>query len=133
MKRNSRITETTKGQSIKVAVPISSINEAEALASHGADEFYCGFTPQEWTERYSYAVPINRRLNERANFSSYDELSSLVKKARAYGSTVFVTFNAPYYDPQIDYLIGLIKDFTLSVDGIIACDVGLISPSKSPI
>ena len=132
MKRNSRITETRKGQSIKVAVPISSINEAEALASHGANEFYCGFTPQEWTERYSYAVPINRRLNERANFSSFDELSSLIKKAHAYGSTVFVTFNAPYYtDPQIDYLIGLIKRlYVIGVDGIIACDVGLILSIK---
>lgn len=132
MNRRSRLIETTKDNSVKVAVPISSINEAESLASHGADEFYCGFTPKEWTERYSYAVPINRRLNERANFSSFDELAALVKKAHAYGSTVFVTFNAPYYtDPQIDYLIELIKKlYVIGVDGIIVCDIGLILSIK---
>ncbi|MBI3600133.1 MAG: U32 family peptidase [Nitrospinae bacterium] len=117
---------------INITVPINSLDELEPLAANGADEFYCGIIPREWLDCYTYAVPMNRRLNERASLSSIDELNRLVKRAHIYSIPVFVTLNAPYYtDSQISYLIELIKKlYGIGVDGLIISDIGLLLSVK---
>ncbi len=113
---------------IKIAAPISSADEVEMLASNGADEFYCGIVPEEWVDRYSCSLWLNRRGGEKANLSNFSDLSLLVERAHNYSISVFLTLNAPYYTGnQMPHILDMAERFyTIGVDGLIVSDLGLI-------
>ena len=61
---------------MKIAMPISSVNEIKPLLDYKPDEFYCGINVGKGT--------CNRREMESANLSSYQELKEIVKKCFYY-------------------------------------------------
>ena len=47
--------------SMKITVGLGSIDEYERFVQAGADEFFCGYVPFSWAEKYGTVMPLNRR------------------------------------------------------------------------
>ena len=117
-----------RARTISIASPVSIPEEVEGLADLGANELYCGVTPDSWTARYGDAGWLNRRGGGKANMTSVAELARLVDIAHARGLTVSVTLNTPYYTAdQMPALVALSSELAaIKVDGIIISDPSLI-------
>ena len=46
---------------MKITAGLGSIDEYERFVQAGADEFFCGYVPFSWAERYGTVMPLNRR------------------------------------------------------------------------
>jgi len=114
---------------VRIAVPISHPEEVEMLAAGGAGEFFCGYVPPEWLERYGGAFWMNRRGPVAGNLLQRDDVSLLAERSHTHRIPVFVTFNAPYYTPeQQEFLLPLIGGLAKEsgIDGVIVSDVGFL-------
>ena len=117
------------GDGMKLTVPVSHPDEVEMLAGNGAGEFFCGYVPPEWLNRYGGAFWLNRRGPVAGNLVQRDDVSLLTERSHAFGIPVHVTFNAPYYTPeQQDLLLPVIGGLAREsgIDGVIVSDVGFL-------
>lgn len=84
---------------MKIVAGLGSIDEYETFVKAGADEFFCGYVPFSWAERYGVIHPLNRRevLFYNVQIGSMSELQILKKMVDYYGKPVTLTFNSIYY------------------------------------
>lgn len=84
---------------MKIVAGLGSIDEYETFVKAGADEFFCGYVPFSWAEKYSVIHPLNRRevLFYNVQIGSMSELQILKKMVDYYGKPVKLTFNSIYY------------------------------------
>lgn len=89
-------------QSMKITVGLGSPEAYEPLVRAGADEFFAGFVPFAWLEKYSNITPLNRRevLMHGIQFSTMDEMRLLAERIRENGVPVALTFNSICYRPD---------------------------------
>ncbi|MES0491482.1 MAG: U32 family peptidase [Leptospirales bacterium] len=113
---------------MKINTPVNHPDEVAALVEAGSDEFYCGYNPEDWSEKFSFAVWMNRRGPGPANISKFEDLQSIIEQAAQARRKVMVTMNAPTYtDEQRDFLKNLV-DSILSIGGagFILSDIALM-------
>ena len=84
---------------MKIVAGLGSIDEYETFVKAGADEFFCGYVPFSWAEKYGVIHPLNRRevLFYNVQIGSMSELQILKKMVDYYGKPVKLTFNSLYY------------------------------------
>ena len=84
---------------MKIVAGLGSIDEYETFVKAGADEFFCGYVPFSWAERYGVIHPLNRSevLFYNVQIGSMSELQILKKMVDYYGKPVELTFNSIYY------------------------------------
>lgn len=84
---------------MKIVAGLGSIDEYETFVKAGADEFFCGYVPFSWAEKYGVIHPLNRRevLFCNVQIGSMSELQILKKMVDYYGKPVELTFNSIYY------------------------------------
>ena len=84
---------------MKIVAGLGSIDEYETFVKAGADEFFCGYVPFSWAEKYGVIHPLNRRevLFYNVQSGSMSELEILKKMVDYYGKPVKLTFNSLYY------------------------------------
>lgn len=84
---------------MKIVAGLGSIDEYETFVKAGADEFFCGYVPFSWAEKYGVIHPLNRRevLFYNVQIGSMSELQILKKIVDYYGKPVELTFNSIYY------------------------------------
>ena len=84
---------------MKIVAGLGSIDEYETFVKAGADEFFCGYVPFSWAEKYGVIHPLNRRevLFYNVQIGSMSELQILKKIVDYYGKPVTLTFNSLYY------------------------------------
>lgn len=84
---------------MKIVAGLGSIDEYETFVKAGADEFFCGYVPFSWAEKYGVIHPLNRRevLFYNVQIGSMSELQILKKMVDYYGKQVELTFNSIYY------------------------------------
>lgn len=115
---------------MKIVSGLGSVDDYIPLAEAGADEFFCGYVPNEWLSRYGVFLPLNRRevLYYNVQIGSASELKILCKMVEHYGVPVKITFNSLYYLPeQYPVVAKLIKDcMAIGFDTFIIADVALI-------
>lgn len=99
--RNDKYDNGEKMQ-MKITAGLGSIDEYERFVHAGADEFFCGYVPYEWTKKYGTVMPLNRRevLSYNVQIGSLGELEILAAMVKEYGKPVHLTFNALYYIPE---------------------------------
>lgn len=75
---------------MKIVAGLGSVDEYIRFAEAGADEFFCGYVPYEWSREYGTALALNRRevLNYQVQLGSFSELEILAKLVRAYGRCI---------------------------------------------
>ena len=88
--------------SMKITVGLGSIDEYERFVQAGADEFFCGYVPFSWAEKYGTVMPLNRRevLCYNVQLGAYSELEILSRMVKKYKKPVHLTFNSLYYLPE---------------------------------
>ncbi len=111
---------------MKIVAPISRVAEVAPLAQAGADEFYCGVVPADWTARFRSAS-VNRRAF--GNLATYEELGAVVATAADFERTVSLVMNAQHYtEAQVDSLVDLACRFAeMGGRALIVGDMGLLS------
>ena len=84
---------------MKIVAGLGSIDEYETFVKAGADEFFCGYVPFSWAEKYGVIHPLNRRevLFYNVQIGSMSELQILKKMVDYYDKPVKLTFNSLYY------------------------------------
>ena len=84
---------------MKIVAGLGSIDEYETFVKAGADEFFCGYVPFSWAEKYGVINSLNRRevLFYNVQIGSMSELQILKKMVDYYGKPVELTFNSIYY------------------------------------
>ncbi len=97
---------------MRIVTPLSNIHSYEVLSEAGADEFFCGFLPYAWLEKYTSVLPINRRenLGQACNITTLSEMKILYRMQSQYHKRVKVAFNAHYY---IEEQYPLLKEIIL--------------------
>lgn len=87
---------------MKIVAGLGSIDEYERFVKAGADEFFCGYVPFAWAEKYGTINPLNRREVRFYNvqIGSLSELQILKKMVDYYGKPVKLTFNSLYYTKE---------------------------------
>ena len=114
---------------MKIATPVSSVQEVDMLLHYGADELYCGVNTQKWAASLGPRCWMNRRSPSAANLTSITDLKAVVTMAHARDVPVHVTLNAPFYPGEsLDYIVGLAESlvFDIGVDSLIVSDVNLL-------
>lgn len=111
---------------MRIVTPISAAAEIAPLAEAGADEFYCGIVPPDWTARFR-SSGVNRRLF--GNFATYAELEEATATAHDKGCSLSLVLNAPHYAAeQAEAAIELAYRFAaFGGDGLIVGDIGLLA------
>ena len=84
---------------MKITAGLGSIDEYERFVQAGADEFFCGYVPFSWAEKYGTVMPLNRRevLCYNVQLGAYSELEILSHMVKKYKKPVHLTFNSLYY------------------------------------
>lgn len=87
---------------MKITAGLGSIDEYERFVQAGADEFFCGYVPFSWIEKYGTVMPLNRRevLCYNVQIGAYSELEILSHMVKKYKKPVHLTFNSLYYLPE---------------------------------
>ena len=87
---------------MKITAGLGSVDEYIRFVEAGADEFFSGFVPYSWTEKYGTVMPLNRRevLCYHVQLGAFSELEILSEMIRKYKKPVHLTFNSLYYIPQ---------------------------------
>lgn len=87
---------------MKITAGLGSTDEYIRFAEAGADEFFSGFVPYSWTEKYGTVMPLNRRevLCYHVQLGAFSELEILSGMIQKYKKPVHLTFNSLYYIPQ---------------------------------
>lgn len=123
---------------MKILAPIMSVSDIDILNPNEYNtEFFCGYLPQWWIDEYNdsgyensnLATPINNRNGRGANVTSLGDLSKIVKKARDYGTDVFLVLNAKYYPDYVYKNISkyIEEVFSVGITRMIVSDLGMIN------
>lgn len=114
---------------LRIVAPLNLPEEVDPLIEEGADELYCGFLPSTWLDRFSLAVPINRRDSGPGNIRSFDDLRHVVLEAHARKVPVYLALNAQTYtQDQVAFLRDYCRKVTeeADVDGFLVSDPGVM-------
>lgn len=123
---------------MRVLVPVNSSAEMMALNPFEYNtEFYCGYMPSWWLERYgssgslkrgTLSSPINNRNGAATNVVRADELKEMVAMANRFKTSLFLAINAKHYPgflySDLEEYIYEIHD--LGIRKVIVCDEGLM-------
>lgn len=115
---------------MKIQAPLAGIKEIKELSIAGADEFYCGYMPEEWIGKYGFEIPLNcRSTYPNANFYNEFEFRECLKIAHNYGKQMLLTLNEnSYSSEQMKYIINLVEKLSVyGIDGIIVSSMALIN------
>ena len=87
---------------MKIVAGLGSIDEYIKFAEAGADEFFCGYVPYSWSQKYGTVLPLNRRevLCYNVQLGAFSELEILSGMMKKYEKPVHLTFNSLYYLPE---------------------------------
>lgn len=93
---------------MKIVAGLSGLDAYGPSCDAGADELFCGYVPEEWTERYGLALPLNRREVRWVNvqLGGRSELLLLAEQAARRGVPVTITLNSLHYIPAQYPLMG---------------------------
>ncbi len=115
---------------MKIVAGLGSIDEYIPYVKAGADEFFCGYVPYSWTEKYGTLLPLNRRevLCSNVQLGAFSELEILAAMIKKYKKPVHLTFNSLYYIleqyPEIANII--IRCMSIGFQSFIIADPALI-------
>ena len=110
---------------MKIVAPISRVEEIAPLAAAGADEFYCGLVPEDWTRRFG-SSGANRRIF--GNLQTYEQLGTAVRCAHERACRLSLVMNAQHYDERrTQALLELAHRFAaFGGDALVVGDIGLL-------
>lgn len=106
---------------------LKTVQEIKPLVDAGAGEFFCGYVPPYWSDRFGYEISPNRRPYKGYNYDSFEDLSSAVHSVHSLGKKILLAVNEHEYPPErMSLAIRLAKETaSLNFDGIIISNPAL--------
>lgn len=88
---------------MKIVVGISNVKEQSQIHEYikaGTEEFFVGYVPPIWYEKYGWEVSCNRRQTPGAQYSNREDLAKVVEWIHDKGKKVFLTINEHEYTSE---------------------------------
>lgn len=103
------------------------------LVSGGANEFFTGYNPPYWYEKFWFEVSPNGRFAEHEQITDYESLKLIVQEVHKHEFELFINLNAWYYtDVTFPYIQKMVWEFIeLWIDGIICGNISILEYLKS--
>ena len=104
-----------------------------SLVTSGAWEFFTGYNPPYWYEKFGFEVSPNGRFAEHEQITSRETLEKICKEVQSHDLELFVNLNAWYYTDETFPLIErMFQEFEeIWVDGIICGNIGILEYLKN--
>lgn len=103
-----------------------------SLVKNGANEFFTGYNPHYWYEKFWFEISPNGRFAEHEQITDFETLKKIVEEVHKHKLEIFVNLNAWYYSdetmPLIEKMIWEINK--INIDGIICWNIGVLEYLK---
>ncbi len=102
------------------------------LAKWGADEFFVGYNPPYWHEKFGFEVSPNGRFAEHEQVTDFETLKMIVEQAHKHNIEIFWNLNFWYYTDETFPLIKkMVEEFIeVWLDWIICANIGILEYLK---
>lgn len=99
-----------------------------SLVAGGANEFFTGYNPSYWSDRFGFEVSPNGRFAEHEQITDIETLKQIVEEVHSYNLEVFINLNAWYYtDETWPFILRMLDEFQeVWVDGIICWNISIL-------
>jgi U32 family peptidase len=116
---------------MKIIAGISNANSEQEIKTYveaGVNEFFIGYIPKTWSDKYGWEISCNRRQNPKAQYKSVEELANVVNIIHKLGCKAFLTLNEHEYNNELIELVhGLVKDVeAIGFDAYIISNLALM-------
>jgi len=82
------------------------------LVESGAGEFFTGYNPRYWSDKFGFEVSPNGRFAEHEQITDIETLRAVVTAVHSHGLELFVNLNAWYYtDETFPYIEKMYGEF----------------------
>ncbi len=102
------------------------------LVEAGAGEFFTGYTPTYWSDKFGFEVSPNGRFAEHEQITDLGTLREVCETVHSHGLELFGNLNAWYYTdetfPLIEKMLAEFED--IGLDGIICGNIGILEHLK---
>ena len=104
----------------------------KTLVDSGAWEFFTGYNPPYWYEKFGFEVSPNGRFAEHEQITEYETLKLVVEEVHTYGIEIFWNLNFRYYtDETMPFIEQMVQEFIeVGVDGVICGNIGILEYLK---
>jgi len=104
----------------------------KSLVEWWANEFFTGYNPNYWSDKFGFEVSPNWRFAEHEQITDIDTLRSIVQEVHKYDLEVFINLNAWYYTDQTFPLVErMVSEFEeIWVDWIICWNISILEYLK---
>ena len=119
---------STKGKKAK------DLEKYIALLVEGwANEFFTGYNPSYWSDKFGFEVSPNGRFAEHEQITDIETLKAIVEEVHKYDLEVFINLNAWYYTDQTMPLIEkMVEEFEeIWIDWIICWNISILEYLKN--
>lgn len=102
------------------------------LVDSWATEFFTGYNPPYWYEKFWFEVSPNGRFSEHEQITDFETLKQIVFEVHKYNLEIFINLNARYYTDETFTLIKqMLEEFIeVWVDGIICGNISILEYLK---
>lgn len=102
------------------------------LVDSGATEFFTGYNPPYWYEKFGFEVSPNGRFSEHEQITDFETLKQIVFEVKKYDLEIFINLNAWYYtDETFPYIKQMIEEFVeIWIDWIICWNIWILEYLK---
>ena len=99
-----------------------------SLVESWAWEFFVGYNPSYWSDKFGFEVSPNGRFAEHEQVTDIDTLKAIVTEVHKHKLEIFINLNAWYYTPETMPLIErMIEEFIeLWIDWIICWNISIL-------
>ncbi len=102
------------------------------LVESGAGEFFTGYNPPYWSDKFGFEVSPNGRFAEHEQITDIQTLREIVEEVHSHDLELFVNLNAWYYtDETFPIIQKMVDEFIeIGVDGIICWNISILEYLK---
>ena len=104
----------------------------KSLVEWWATEFFTGYNPPYWHEKFGFEVSPNGRFAEHEQITDFEVLKEIVLEVHKYDIEIFINLNSWYYtDETFPYIKKMIEEFIeVWVDWIICWNIWILEYLK---
>ncbi len=105
----------------------------QTLVEWWATEFFTGYNPPYWSDKFGFEVSPNGRFSEHEQITDFETLKAIVHEVHKHNLEVFINLNAWYYtDETFPLIIKMVEEFqSINIDGIICGNITILEYLKS--
>lgn len=116
------------GQIIIGLSPFNTLADIRKYSESGVTEFFIGYLPSYWTDKYDYFISANRREFPGYHYTEIKDLKEVFLTIHQNNAKGYITLNANILiDDQTPLIKRMLEELLLiDIDGVIIADLGLV-------